>query len=645
MVGAAAMSDVIPDISVNNLDGVLYFTAGAVEPYGQASPVETDPSSKAFYGNNNTVFSPFEAARISVAHDALISPSGDFTLRGFIKFNGGASHTPQMYFGKGSGNPITNNNCFFIGTDNLTQRIVGGMWDNANNFWSVTDGTYLIDPTVFYFVSLKRVGNSLVLGINGITTAITTITSGLPTREESQPFFVHCPQTSPMTAFYDEPALYTHAVSDARLLIHFESSRAINNMYGTIAGKSTAELNSAPPPVYAGFLYGHNFTTSTIERLSRPTTVQLARDGSEERTGRATQTRRKLAYDSLIKDASTRRKFSSFLWANQYKPVAWPIIIDNAKLIEDMTAGDTVILVDTQFKDYDVDGRVMISQDNNFEIGEIDSFDSSSVTLKSPLINDWPIGSRIAPVKRAYIEQTQSIVGLTSEVQQATVNASILVEDIVASPNRITAHTPEYTYQGVEVFNPFEWGMSNFAETQDHDSVQDSELLDETTGVFRVDADITKSRTGIGYQLLLSGRDKISSFLGWFENRAGRLNKLWVPSLQEDFKLVQPGALSGSTITITDTDYADTYNVDDFRRDIAIINLNRTMAFRRINSVAQSDPNEILTVNSSVAALALTARKVCLLRMCRLDADEIELSWETNAVVRVAFKFREVLEY
>jgi hypothetical protein len=201
MVGAATNGDAIPDKSGNSLDGALTFLGAAIEPYGYLSAVETEPLSKAFYGNNNTSGSPFPRASILVDHDTLISPSGDFTLRGFIKFDGGASHTPQMYFGKGSGNPITNNNCFFIGTDVLTQRIVGGMWDSANNFWSVTDSTYIIDPTVFYFVTLKRVGNALVLGINGVTTAITTITSGLATRQEPQPFFVHCPQTSPMTAF------------------------------------------------------------------------------------------------------------------------------------------------------------------------------------------------------------------------------------------------------------------------------------------------------------------------------------------------------------------------------------------------------------------------------------------------------------
>jgi hypothetical protein len=166
-------------------------------------------------------------------------------------------------------------------------------------------------------------------------------------------------------------------------------------------------------------------------------------------------------------------------------------------------------------------------------------------------------------------------------------------------------------------------------------------MLDNQTGIFLLDAtDAPHAQQGLAAALWLKGRDVISSFLGWFENRAGRLNPLWVPTMRKDFNLV---SMAGSTITVSESDYEDDYNVDDHRRDICLIQLDGTLIFRRVNSVAPSGSNEVLTVDSSVAAYASTTRKICFLRKCRLEADELELVWHTTDLVRVVFQFRELL--
>lgn len=648
MVGAATDLDVVPDISGNALDGTVRYLnphGTGPEPYGYASPIETDAASREFFGHAYNTSGDYEISRVFRVTDPLIEPSGDFTLDGWVR-PANTTMGNELSDGTLKFNLFGKVGSCYIYIDHF-KFLAGFMHDSAGNFYNVVCPTPFgpdnsLNDTSFY-VALTRTGNSLALYINGVVVALTTVSSGLPTRDTGGDFrvFGDVVSGSPhgYECRYDEVAFQLDALGATDILTIYESAKAVNNMYATLTGSSSLTLDSTPPPVYAGFPYSHNFATPAIERLIRSTNVQLVRDGSEERTGRMTQTRRRLAYDILIPDASARRKFAAFMWANQYKPVAWPIIEDEAKLTVAVTAGDTTLAsVDTDLKDYDVDGRFMISNGTDYELCEIASL--GPLTTKQPIENDWPVGSKVVSCKRAYLEASQPITGITSEIQQANITAAILVEDIVESPNRITSHVATYNYRSIEVFDPFEWGTNDFGESQESDSLQEGETLDEQTGVFRFDADVTQSKVGIAYNLLLSGRAQISSFLGWFENRAGRLNKIWVPSLQEDLKLV---SMTGSTITITDSDYADTYNINDARRDIALIKRDRTMAFRRINSVAQAAPNEVLTVDSSVSTLAATTRQVCLLRLCRLDADEIEITRLTGTVARVAFKFREIL--
>src|SRR5215216_7806102 len=150
MTGPATDGDSIPDLSGNGLDGEFEYIGGP-EPYGFASAIETDGASKAFYGHNV----PFsDAARISVSSDPLIEIAGDLTLEGWFQLPTGApgaSHAPQMYFGKGSGNPIVPlSNSFFLGTNFFNARFVGGLWDSAETLWTVTSTLSTITPDTFY---------------------------------------------------------------------------------------------------------------------------------------------------------------------------------------------------------------------------------------------------------------------------------------------------------------------------------------------------------------------------------------------------------------------------------------------------------------------------------------------------------------
>jgi hypothetical protein len=620
---------VIPDSSGNAHHGAYDSLVG----YGLASPIETDPASRAvnhFAGilplslggvlDIKTAFTwecwgYYSNALLTAGTAHLITRNGQWGLNGsnLLGFNGGGI-VAAVYIGLGDPNLFS---------------------------YSVSKGS-LQDDT-WYYMALVRNGNTIQLYVNGY---LADQDASLPTDDMNpsgvtQWTFGASPTTGAFqSAGLDEVAIYDYALSAGEILENYEAARATLPMYAVITGRSSVALDSSPPPVYSPFPYSHDFNSPIIERLSRPTEVSEAIDGTEERSAQATQTRRTLSHSVAIMDAQARRQLAGILNYNQGQPIPWPISQDELELTAPITAGDTVISVlSTDYRDFDPAGRALIFS-SEFAFEQIEIASLNPLTAVDPIESNWPITARIVPLKLAIIDQELPLLAHTSRLQDASVRASILVEEIAAEPNRITPYTPAYTYRSVEVFDPRVWGLSDYNDPLNHDTVQKSELLDAKTGLFRLDSsDVEVSRPGFAYQLELDGREVISKFLGWYEERAGRLNKLWVPTYQEDFNLV---SMTGSTITVKESAYEATYNVADHRRDLALVQKDGTLAFRRINSVAPSGANEVLTVNSSVSSLATTTNELCFLAMCRLDADEIELAWWTDNCVSVSLRFREL---
>lgn len=617
--GATVIADVI---------GGYHGTYYAEAEIGIASPIETDPSSLAVGQRVGKIPAPS-------GHD--LDVRDDLGWGGWAYNEGGNS--PRTMLCRNGHWSLSGSNMLGLSAGEAAVariRVNGVTYDLSSNVLPI--GTW-------YYLFLTINGSVARLHVNGnlVDEETTLGAGGIQIGGTTQHYYLGAMQSDEGVwwgAGTDEVSIHSPAPSAADILEMYESARNTLPMFATLTGRSSVVLDSTPPPVYAPFPYSHDFNSPIIERLSRPTEVIEAVDGTEERASQATKTRRTLTHSVAIMDARARRQLAGILNNNQGKPIAWPITQDEIPLSAAITATDTVIPdLDTEFRDFDPDGRALIfTSEFDFEQIEIESLDP--LTTKDPIENDWPATARIVPLKLAVIDQEIQLEAHTSRLQDAKVRVDILVEEIAAAPNRITPYTPAYVYRTVEVFDSRLWGLSDYTDPLSHDSVQKSELLDARSGLFRLDSsDDEISRPGLGYKLELEGHELISKFLGWYEERAGRLAKLWVPTFQEDFDLV---SMTGSTITVTNAAYEATYNLADHRRDICLVQDDGSLAFRRITAVTPSGSNEFLTVDSSVAALASTTREICFLIMSRLDADEVELAWWTDDTVSVALRFREL---
>jgi hypothetical protein len=638
MTGTATNGDTIPDLSGNGLDGTMVFLAGTAggpgvspgdgivaftQPYGQTSPIETDGSSKEFCGHNYNIFADKEDSRIVRASDALIEPSGDFTLECWVRplraLMGnflGEGTIKQSLLGKLG--------ACYIYIDHF-DKLAGTCYDSAGNYYNVVDSNAFVLGESYHVV-LVRLANTLALYVNKSLRATTVITTGLPTRDTGGDFFIHPGQISPADARYDEVAFSTTALPATRIRVHYDAARLTIPLRSRLVIRSTVSLDTTQEDLIE-FPFDHNFASPfgdgqvpINEHLSYFTDIIPARTDYEQRiTLRAHGPSRTLQYQ--VTPSSARAK--AILNAILFKPAQTyliPVSGDRTPLTADATTGDSVVSLDTVGRDFEVGSRLRLGTWDNYETCVIDSLTNTDITIVGTLANDWPTGTPVRPVRKAKLIQNK-IKSHLADHESDTLEFQILSGEL--STNRAAAFTPALTYRDEEIFN-LERVRVDFLQEVAIEDFRRVNTLDNKTGAFEQFSGDTGTARSIPVRLLYRDRSGMAQFFGWLATRQGQSTPLWIPSYENDLQAVSK---SGSTLTIQSIGYSQHYNLHSARRDVCFIKNDSTLVCRRITAAEDNgDGTETLTFDASVPTLA-DVNRVSWLKYCRLQSDEIEIEW------------------
>jgi hypothetical protein len=141
---------------------------------------------------------------------------------------------------------------------------------------------------------------------------------------------------------------------------------------------------------------------------------------------------------------------------------------------------------------------------------------------------------------------------------------------------------------------------------------------------------------------LLRSRAEIAAIRAWAAERRGRYAPCWLPSGQTDLRVTQPIGGGDTTWTAANVGLSRLVGVDDRRRDL-LLRAGGIAYMRRLTAVAQlSATEELLGVDSGLG-VSYTPEQITALQwlwFARLDADAIELAWETDAICRLTMTFR-----
>lgn len=651
-VGFGTDNETVPDLSGNGLDATLHFS-GSHAAWGHPSPIETDASSKEFWGYTNAGIYGFSGvSHIGKTTESAIEIPGDSTVEGWLRPMDNIPVAGDfLLFGKRSS--------FGIGlTFSSGTRFCAFLLDSAGTLFKAVDTSFLVTDYIgtSFYVRAERLGNALSLYVNRTLRQTTTITSGLPTKTVGAgDFTIHPDSLFYLNARYDEVAFYDYALGNTRGVVHYEAALNTLNSSATITVRVPVTLDTdAPEPV--NFPFAHNWTEPIsgserviTEHLSWKTNSNRSQPDYEQRVNaRPLGPRRSLEYAITPTTALAKAGFQRALWqpAEVYK---LPIWTDWMPLTGAANATDTTLDCDTTLRDFEIGSGCAIASDpydtTTFQWFTITSRSDTQLGISPAVTRQVPSGF-VVPVRLACLPDEESQFE-SYVIDRETGALAFEILDTQLSTRRVTTYSPTSTYQpnvskpAVEVFGldsaRFEvLEQSQFALRRRQSGTGLLTGNDYYRGVDTVTA------TTVPVRVVLVSRETLSGFYGWLEARQGRQNPVWIPSRESDLTLVV--RLSNTTLKIN-SGYLF-YNLHYGRRDIQITFSDGTVANRRITAVADNgDGTETITVATLPAG---TITKLSWLRFCVApDAFQLnfhrDLTTQGGMIVECAWEFTELL--
>lgn len=655
-LGFGSNGESVPDSSGNPLDATLTFT-GSMGTWGHPSPIETDGSSKEFWGytafGGGPPSGPYEflggGSTISRAHHPSMVITGDFTIEEWLRpmDERPTASDFTMIEKQGTGGIML--------TGGATTRIGAFMFDSAVGFWTVVDTSFrVIDyiGTSFHVVAF-RLGNAFALYVNGTLRATTTITSGLPTLSNSNPFNIHRTTGFYTNARHDEVAFYDYAIGGARALAHHEAALLTLNSSATITVRVPVSLDTdSVEPV--DFPFTHNWADPIsgqerviTEHLSWKTHSNRSEPDYHQRIGaRSHGPLRQLEYAITPTTSRARTALQRALWqpAQFYR---LPIATDWVELTAQANATDTTLNCDTALRDFEIGSYVTLWRDvydpSSSQTFRITTVSDTQLGVTPAVVSVCPVGSQLMPARLACLPDEESqFDSYAIDLETGALRFEILSTEL--SARRVTTYVPTSTHESIEVFS-LDSARFDILEPAQYQIPRRQSSTGLLTGNDYYRAVDTLVPVTIPVRVLLVSRETLSQFYGWLEARQGRRNPVWVASADNDLEFIGVVSVGGLNTNIKTRGYSD-YNLHYGRRHVQLTSADGAIANRKITAMVDNgDGTETITIVSPPSDVI---SKISFLRLC-VAPDSFELRFHRNLavtggmVVECAWEFTELL--
>jgi len=375
-------------------------------------------------------------------------------------------------------------------------------------------------------------------------------------------------------------------------------------------------------------LFPHNWEDGFEETLEWKTDVMIAYDRTEQRVQLRTMPRR--FWDlRLLVSGEERRKLETWMGMRKTRYMFMPIWRDAVKLETPVNSGESTVTLDAYGDNYADGTPIVIWKDwETKEVRLINGHGSDYVSVDSPFLRDWPVGSMVAPARYCLSLEGRKVSRFTEDVGDFRFRL-LATED---GWNPLSDVTPE-TYQSLPVC-PFIPSWEDGDEGYDNKWVQ----LDNDTGVIEFDVQSEEPVLSRNARFLVIGRDNINTMLAFLNDRAGRLAPFWMPANDRGFELAAAAEADATEIIVEPIDYEYALSGSPARGHIEMRTTDGTIIRRQIMSVSTlPSGDEQLTLGESLprALSADTLDRCAWLELVRLDSDEITLHWVTPECVEV----------
>ena len=256
-----------------------------------------------------------------------------------------------------------------------------------------------------------------------------------------------------------------------------------------------------------------------------------------------------------------------------------------------------------------------------YEVHEIFARYDGYLEFKETLAQDWPIGTRVVPMKRCKVDQQPSTTWRADRAMVARMRFQSLEPNRTAALNPLNSFGKQYVLED----DP------NVADDLSYTYERVMSTLDNTMGLQRLN-DITGK---VVQQFAWWERGRVNHYAlrGMFYALDGRRVPLWVPTQYADFELVLPVVADVATLNVKYCGYTDLGGPFNNREYILIHLRGGRRIYRKITgSVVFDDTTESLFIDTAIGEdLAITdVIRISFLALYRLDQDTVEFNHHTN---------------
>lgn len=358
-----------------------------------------------------------------------------------------------------------------------------------------------------------------------------------------------------------------------------------------------------------------------VEGFEWQTDVLTSDAGNEQRIALRSLPRRALEYRYLL-TGQDQRTAENTLHGNIGGVWGVPVWFDSTALPAALSAGETVLTLPAEHRDYAAGGTLVITTGPYaHEVVGIDAVTATTVTLSTPTVQDWPAGARVMPLRFGRIvDASASGARFTGDALQQVLQFALIGPQPWPAADESSGNYRSYpvwdaaldwrSNPGTGIERPF-----------DELDTRLSDPLRDLRGGPLSTASISTT---------LNGRAAIGQHRRWLHARRGRQRAFWLPAPAQDLQLAANVAHGAATLDVQHASYAARVEQDPSRRDLDIRLRNGTRIRRRVTGSTVISPTvERLNLDSAIATgfSATAVDRIAWLTLTRLAADVQSLQW------------------
>lgn len=360
-----------------------------------------------------------------------------------------------------------------------------------------------------------------------------------------------------------------------------------------------------------------------VESLEWMTDIIEAHDGTEQRVQVRQEPRQSFEMSILLEDHHELSKLRVALASWQHREWGWPCWHEAVKLGASLASGSGSVSIDTTLADFRPGGLAIIHQSPElYEVVEIDTVASDSLTLANDTTLTHPAGSSVMPFRMA------RMVAQVRRDDHATELSKYAVTMHVTDNTALATEASATQYLNYDVLTD---PLLMPGQTMPRSFDRAIETLDPGPGAWSASARTDYPLVATDHRWRVNNRAEAWAFRKWLHRRAGMLHPIWIPSRTHDLSLAAQPTSSATTLEIRDVNYRNmALNVPGMTH-IAAFSANGSFVCRKITAAtAGSAGRENLTISAAIGFTDVA--RISFLCLHRLAADRVSLTWDRVGV-------------